>query len=115
MGCVSFDPYRRYGLREPDAESCFPPYVVGQPIWNTKIGKVFRSDNQSFQEGDIVVGLLGTEEYSAVPSQIMRIARFLFNPYRLDPRLLVGILDMAGLSAYSAMKALQSQRREKSC
>ena len=58
---VSFDPYQRGGLRAPDTESYFPSYTVGLPIWNSALGRVLKSGNPSFQEGDLVLGMFGTE------------------------------------------------------
>ena len=100
---VSFDPYQRGGMRVLDAETYLPPYIEGYPIWNSALGKVLKSDSPDFKEGDVVLGMFGTEEYSAVPSQMMPMVRPLFNPYNLDPKIFMGALGVAGLSAYSSM------------
>ena len=100
---VSFDPYQRGGMRVPDTETYFPPYIIGYPIWNSALGKVLKSDSSDFKEGDVVLGTFGTEEYSAVPPQMIPMVRPFFNPYSLDPKIFMGALGVAGLSAYSSM------------
>ena len=97
---VSFDPYQRGRMREPNKKSYAPPFQLGEPITNSAVAKVIKSANEKFQEGDIVIGMLGTEEYSVVPNT--DLLRKLENPYNLDPKLYVGALGMPGLTAYSS-------------
>ncbi|KAL8879856.1 MAG: hypothetical protein Q9198_002613 [Flavoplaca austrocitrina] len=100
---VSFDPYQRGRMRSPESKSYFPPFDLGEPITNSAIAKVLKSSNSKFAEGDIVVGMLGTEEYSTVSAEITNSKiRKLDNPYDLDPRLFIGALGMPGLTAYSS-------------
>jgi len=99
---ISFDPYQRGGLRDPDTESYFPAYTIGEAITNGGLSKVLKSNSPNFQEGDVVLGTSGTEEYSVVPAEAMPMVRKLENPYHLDPILFLGPLGVAGLSAYSS-------------
>ena len=100
---VSFDPYQRGRMREPERESYSPPFELGKPITNNAVAKVLKSDNSKFKEGDLVTGILGTEEYSAVPAQVANnMVRKLENPHKLDPKLYLGALGMPGLTAYSS-------------
>ena len=97
---LSFDPYQRGRMRAPETKSYSAPFTLGQPITNAGIGKVLKSNDDKFKEGDLVIGMLGTEEYSVVesPSQF----RTLENPYHLDPIKYLGALGMPGLTAYSS-------------
>ena len=97
---VSFDPYQRGGLREPDKETYFPPFVLGQAITSGAVSKVIKSNDLNFQPNDTVLGVFGTEQYSAVSAEYMFMVRKLENPYNLNLRLFVGALGVAGLTAY---------------
>ncbi|KAL9000211.1 MAG: hypothetical protein Q9169_001113 [Polycauliona sp. 2 TL-2023] len=100
---VSFDPYQRGRMRAPESKSYFPPFELGKAITNSAVAKVLKSSNPKFAEGDIVVGMIGTEEYSIVPAEIANsMVRKLDNPHNLDPRLFIGALGMPGLTAYSS-------------
>lgn len=101
---VSFDPYQRGRMRAPDDNSSYStPFVLGKPITNSAVAKVLKSDNSKFKEGDLITGMLPTEEYSAIPAEVANdMCRKLENPYNLDPRLFVGALGMPGLTAYSS-------------
>ena len=97
---ISYDPYQRGRMREPSKKSYTPPFELGKPITNFAVGRVLRSSNEKFKEGDVVVGMLGMEEYSVATEADM--LRKLDNPYNLDPKLFVGALGMPGLTAYSS-------------
>ncbi|MCJ1257121.1 hypothetical protein MMC24_004946 [Lignoscripta atroalba] len=100
---ASFDPYQRGRMRKPEKASYNQPFEIGQPIDNSVVAKVLKSDNKRFQEGDIVVGKIGTEEYSMVTGEVASsMMRKLENPYNLDPKLFIGALGMPGLTAYSS-------------
>ncbi|KAL8774039.1 MAG: hypothetical protein Q9209_001147 [Squamulea sp. 1 TL-2023] len=100
---VSFDPYQRGRMRAPEDKSYFSPFELGKAITNSAVAKVLKSSNAKFKEGDIVVGMIGTEEYSIVSGEIANsMMRKLDNPYNLDPKLFIGALGMPGLTAYSS-------------
>ena len=99
---VSFDPYQRGRMRLPESKSYFPPYELGKPITNSAVAKVLKSSNPKFEKGDIVVGMIGTEEYSIIPGEVANSMRKLDNPLKLDPKLFIGALGMPGLTAYSS-------------
>lgn len=104
---VSFDPYQRGRMRNPEQKSYAPPFELGQPMTNSAVSKVLKSDNPKFKEGDLVTGMMGTEEYSTVPAQVANSrVRKLENPYNLDPKLFIGALGMPGLTAYSSFYAI---------
>ncbi|CAL8583444.1 hypothetical protein XPA_009068 [Xanthoria parietina] len=100
---VSFDPYQRGRMRAPESKSYFPPFELGKAITNSAVAKVLKSSNSKFNEGDVVVGMIGTEEYSIVSAEVTNsMVRKLDNPHNLDPRLFIGALGMPGLTAYSS-------------
>ncbi len=99
---VSFDPYQRGRMRAPEIESYSPPFEIGKPITNSGVAKVLKSDNDKLKEGDLVVGMMPTEEYSRIEAAVANnYFRKLDNPYHLDPKLYIGALGMPGLTAYS--------------
>ena len=101
---LSFDPYQRGRMRAPEKKSYSPPFELGKPITNSGVAKVLKSNNSKFQEGDLVVGMLPTEEYSVVSGEVANnMFRKLDNPYNLDPKLFIGSLGMPGLTAYSSL------------
>ena len=100
---VSFDPYQRGRMRDAKIKSYSPPYDLGKPITNRAVAKVIKSKNGKFKEGDVVVGMLGTEEYSVAPGVVVNsLIEKLENPYKLDPKYYLGALGMPGLTAYSS-------------
>ena len=101
---VSFDPYQRGRMRSPKVKSYAPPFELDKPITNSAVAKVLKSANSKFKEGDTVVGMFPTEEYSVIPGTIANnMTRKLENPYNLDPKLFLGALGMPGLTAYSSL------------
>ena len=68
--------------------------------------------NSKFKEGDIITGMLPTEEYSSVPGPVVNnYVRKLDNPHDLDPKLYVGALGMPGLTAYASFYEIGKPRK----
>ncbi|KAJ5649037.1 uncharacterized protein N7484_002760 [Penicillium longicatenatum] len=100
----SFDPYMRGRMRAPEIKSYSPPFALGQPVDTATIGKILRSNNDNFKEGDLVIGHLPLQEYVAVDSPNMARVRKIENPLGLeDIRVFLGPLGMPGLTAYSSL------------
>ncbi|KAL9585226.1 MAG: hypothetical protein Q9212_001656 [Teloschistes hypoglaucus] len=109
---VSFDPYQRGRMRAPEDKSYAAPFEIGKPITNSAVAKVLRSANSNFKEGDLVTGMLPTEEYSVVSGEIANsMVRKLDNPYNLDPKLYLGALGMPGLTAYSSFYEIGAPKK----
>ena len=102
---ASFDPYQRGRMKAPDAKHYHRPFTLGQPIENSCIAKVLKSDNAKFQPGDLISVMTGIEEYSAVEQVRVdtMMARKLENQYKLDPIIYLGALGMPGMTAYSSL------------
>lgn len=100
----SFDPYLRGRMRDPGVKSYSAPFPTGQPIISHGIAKVLKTNNDSFGEGSLVVGILPIQEYAAVPGPSTKLLRPLQNPLKLqDIRSFIGPLGMPGLTAYSSL------------
>lgn len=100
---LSFDPYQRGRMRAPESKSYIGSFALGQPITNSGVARILKSDNTQLKEGDIVIGMLPTEEYSIIQNELAgQMLKKLENPYNLDPKLFLGVLGMPGLTAYSS-------------
>ena len=103
---VSFDPYQRGRMRNPEIKSYNQPMTIGEAVPNLGIAKVLKSDNPKFKAGDIVHSMIGTEEYSIVPEMLANAESSTFKlptHYELDPKLYIGALGMPGRTAYSSL------------
>ncbi|MRX74306.1 zinc-binding dehydrogenase [Bacillus lacus] len=91
---LSVDPYMRG--RMVDAKSYVEPYKLNEVISGGVVGEVAESQFSGLEKGDIVVGMLGWQEYSAVQGKHVR---------KIDPEVApvttsLGVLGMPGLTAY---------------
>ena len=109
---VSFDPYQRGRMRAPEKKSYQPPFEIGKPITNSTVAIIWKSSNAKFQPGELVTGMLGTEEYSFLPAELANtVVRKINNPFNLDPRLFIGALGMPGLTAYSSFYEIGAPKK----
>ncbi|KAL1631169.1 RNA elimination defective protein Red1 [Neofusicoccum ribis] len=99
---ASLDPYQRGRMRDPKIKSYSPSFQLDQPIDNSVVSKVLKSDNPKFQPGDLVVGMVGIQEYAAVSAQQAERVRHIQNPLGLHPSYFIGALGMPGLTAWSS-------------
>ncbi|KAM0549924.1 hypothetical protein ACHAPJ_009171 [Fusarium lateritium] len=112
---ASFDPYLRGKMREPGTKSYSPAFEANDPIVNGTLGKVIKSDNSDFAEGDLIVGYLPIAEYVRVEKEtIPKVGlRKVQNPHNLDLGLFLGPLGMPGLTAWSGLHKIgQPQKGE---
>lgn len=91
---VSVDPYMRGRMN--DVKSYAPPVAIGGVMGGGAVARVIQSNNAAFNEGDIVEGMFGWQEYAVSNGQGVR---------KIDPSLAptstaLGILGMPGLTAY---------------
>jgi len=103
---VSFDPYQRGRMRNPEGGASYVgAFKLGEPITNRGISTVVVSKNDKFQKGDVVVSAMGTgtEEYSVFPKEMAAAVWKLENPHNLDPKIFIGALGMPGLTAWSSL------------
>jgi NADPH-dependent curcumin reductase CurA len=91
---MSVDPYMRGRMN--DAASYAAPVQLGEVMGGGAVGKVVTSNNPNFNEGDIVEGPFGWQEFAVSNGQGAR---------KIDPSLApistaLGVLGMPGLTAY---------------
>lgn len=99
---ASLDPYQRARMRDPKIKSYFPAFQLDQPIDNNVVAKVLKSDTEKFKPGDIVVGMIPIQEYSALSAQQAQSVRLIQNSHNLHASNFIGPLGMPGLTAFSS-------------
>src|SRR5437868_2965340 len=91
---VSVDPYMRGRISE--ARSYAAPVEIGGVMVGGVVGEVVESKNARFNQGDIVQGEFGWQEFTITPGKGVR---------KVDPAVApisssLGVLGMPGLTAY---------------
>lgn len=91
---LSVDPYMRGRMNA--AKSYAPPFEVGKPLIGGVVGKVVRSNDPNFSEGDYVTARLDWADYSVVNGKRLQ---------KIDPNLApvttaLHVAGMPGLTAY---------------
>lgn len=100
----SFDPYMRGRMRPAGTKSYSPAFDLNKPIESAVVGKILRSNNANYKEGDLIIGHIAVQEYVALGEKEMVRLRKLENPLGLeDIRVFLGPLGMPGLTAYSSL------------
>ena len=87
---LSMDPYLRPLMNDP---ALLPS---GQPIPGDGVGRVVESLHPAFSAGTFVEGILGWQDYSAVPGHALRK----LDPGVAPPSTALGVLGSSGLTAY---------------
>ncbi|MBT6443088.1 MAG: NADP-dependent oxidoreductase, partial [Alphaproteobacteria bacterium] len=91
---LSLDPYMRGRMSA--AKSYAPPVDLGEPMVGEVVGEVVASEDPTFAVGDIVAGMLGWQEWAAVPGSALRKISSSVKPISYA----LGVLGMPGLTAY---------------
>ena len=96
---LSLDPAMRGWMNE--GKSYIAPVGIGEVMRAGGIGRVVASKHPSFKTGDLVSGMLGVQEYCALPEAAVRKAGLV----PIDPRLgtpaqWLNVLGMPGMTAY---------------
>lgn len=108
---ASFDPYQRGRMRDASKKSYSPPFEIDGPITNSTIGKVLKSNNPDFAEGDLVYSHTPIAQYARVTSSILQQGRKVQNPHNLDLGLFLGPLGMPGLTAWSGLHKIGQPKK----
>lgn len=91
---LSVDPYMRGRMN--DQKSYIPPFQLDQVITGGVIGEVIETKSSEFQVGDVVLGLLGWQNYSVVDAgEVQKI-----NTNIAPITTALGVLGMPGMTAY---------------
>ncbi|RWR81449.1 Alcohol dehydrogenase superfamily [Cinnamomum micranthum f. kanehirae] len=67
---LSCDPFMRHRM-SPDGAGYIDPFTPGSPIIGLGVAKVLDSGNPEYEEGDLVWGMTGWEEYSLISEPIL--------------------------------------------
>ncbi|KAK9414529.1 hypothetical protein SUNI508_11102 [Seiridium unicorne] len=100
---ASFDPYLRGRMRAAGTDSYMPAFELGGPIVNTSAGRVLKSANPDYKEGDLVLSFSPIAEYLTIPDPAKANVKKINNPHNLDTDLFLGPLGMPGLTAWSGL------------
>jgi NADPH-dependent curcumin reductase CurA len=102
---ASYDPYLRGRMRDANApsHSTMPAFQPGQPIDNSILGAIYKSDSPDFAVGDLVLAHAPIAEYVRVEDPAKVNLRKVNNPYGLDEALFLGPLGMPGRTAWSGL------------
>lgn len=98
---TSLDPYMRG--RMSNKKSYVPPFPVDQPMTSRSIGKVLKSSNADFKEGQLIAVMCNMSEYAVIPGEYLKQAQVLDNPHNINIAHYLGALGMPGLTAYSSL------------
>lgn len=95
---LSVDPYMR-GLLKGGIYNSIKPIGIGDLLYGGAVGTVVKSQSKMIQEGDIVEGYLGWQEWAVASAESVR---------RVDPTVApistaLGVLGMPGMTAYFGM------------
>jgi NADPH-dependent curcumin reductase CurA len=91
---VSVDPYMRG--RMTGVRTYVAPYEVGDVVGGGAVGRVVRSEDGRFAEGDWVLSMLGWREGGTVPADRVRK----LDPAAAPPSTALGVLGMPGMTAW---------------
>ncbi len=92
--CMSVDPYMRG--RMVDRKSYVPPFQVGETLTGGAIGRIVRSADPDYAEGDIVESHFGWREaFTAPAGQVEKLGEL-----SAPPSAYLGVLGMPGMTAY---------------
>ena len=94
---LSLDPYMRGRMN--DSKSYTAPVKIDEVMTGGTVGQVLESRNPNFQEGDIVYGYGGWQEFWVLKANDLR---------KIDPELApistaTGVLGMPGVTAYTGL------------
>lgn len=111
---VSYDPYLRGKMRDPNKKSYTPPFLVGEPIVNDAVARVIKSDNPDYKEGDLVVASLPFAEYGKLGKKEIEggaIRRKIDPAKGIDLGVYLGPLGMPGLTGYSSLHEIGKPKK----
>ncbi|OAJ72440.1 NADP-dependent oxidoreductase [Brevibacillus sp. SKDU10] len=91
---LSVDPYMRGRMN--DQKSYIPPFQLNEVIIGGVIGEVIETKSSEFQVGDVVLGLLGWQNYSVVDAGEVQKIDTNIAPITTA----LGVLGMPGMTAY---------------
>lgn len=81
------------------------PYKLNEPIPNTAIAKILRSNNKDFPEGELVRGEFPISQYAVATADELQAgwAHLIQNPLGFPLDIFLAALGMTGLAAYASL------------
>lgn len=110
---AAFDPSQRGRMRDPKVWSYSPAMEAGKPVITvTIIGKVLKSDNANFKEGDIFeLWGASTESYSALNEEQASKAKIIKTVPGVPLTAYLGALGMTGMTAYGSIHEIGQPKK----
>lgn len=105
---LSLDPTNRIWMS--DVDQYMPPVQIGEVMRGLGIGKVEKSNNPNFKEGDYVSGLLGWQDYYHADEAESKSLAKLPNVAGVPLQVFGGAAGMTGLTAYFGLLELGSPK-----
>jgi NADPH-dependent curcumin reductase len=100
-GLLSLDPYMR--LRMDEGPSYAPSVGIGEAMAGATVAEVVASRHPGFREGELVLARAGGwQDYAALDGRGLRK----LDPAEAPPSTALGVLGMAGLTAYAGLLAI---------
>ncbi|KAI8983930.1 hypothetical protein BDF20DRAFT_355070 [Mycotypha africana] len=114
--CLSVDPYMRGRMRDANVKSYSPAFTVNEPMNGHGMSEVIKSNNDKFKKGDIVYGMVGFEEYTLVPKELMPMleVRNEAKSSKIPLTNYIGVLGMPGMTAYVGLKKFGKPKKGES-
>ena len=98
---LSLDPAMRGWMN--DAPSYVPPVGIGEVMRGGCVGRVEKSNDPALEEGALVAGMFGWQDYALVRPGDARLSRI---PDGVEPTLALSALGMTALTAYWGLKEI---------
>ena len=95
---LSIDPTIRTWMD--DAPGYLPPIAIGETVRGAGIGEVVESNSDRYAPGDLVVGMVGWQDYALADEGAAAMQTI---PPGIDPVLGLSVLGVTGITAYFGM------------
>lgn len=92
---ISFDPAMRGWLN--DVKSYVPPVQIGEVMRASAVGQVVETRHPDYQEGELVTGMFGWQQYARVGEAGLPLFRV---PKETPPHHMLSVFGATGLTAY---------------
>ncbi|XP_009127410.1 2-alkenal reductase (NADP(+)-dependent) [Brassica rapa] len=110
---LSCDPYMRGRMRDFHG-SYLPPFLPGQRIEGFGVARVIDSDDPNYTPGELICGITGWEEYSLLRSSNELQLRKIQLDDAIPLSYHLGLLGMAGFTAYAGFYEICSPKKGES-
>ncbi|EJF64325.1 NAD(P)-binding protein [Dichomitus squalens] len=97
---LSIDPYMRGRMRSPENKSYVEPFKLGEPLANSGVGVVLRSEAPNVKPGDHLYGFYRFQQYDVITD--VKSFRVLENKEGLPWSVYLGVAGMPGETAWYA-------------